>query len=144
METARRNIHATNPRTRAEARRPGRIGSGPAAAESTRLFHGFPNPFNPQTTIPFSLAEAGRVTIRVYNVLGQEVAELVDEGLASGFHRIVWDGRDATGRGVSSGVYLIRLVSGKVSNTKKVLLLKQQAPVSGLFLPFASSPTGSP
>ena len=84
------------------------------------------------------------MTIRVYNVLGQEVAELVDEGLASGFHRIVWDGRDATGRGVSSGVYLIRLVSGKVSNTKKVLLLKQQAPVSGLFLPFASSPTGSP
>ena len=84
----------------------------------------FPNPFNPATTIRFSLANASRVTIAVYGVNGDLVRTLVDGNLRRGDHTVEWDGTDAHGRGVATGVYFTRMVTGSFKQTRKIVLLK--------------------
>ena len=88
------------------------------------LSRNYPNPFNPDTQIPYQLPEAGEVSLAVYNTLGQQVRVLVQERQEAGFYRVVWDGRDARGRQVSSGIYLVRMEAGTFSAVGKVLLLK--------------------
>ncbi len=78
-----------------------------------------PNPFNPSTDISFSLPKSGQVKLTVYNILGAEVATLVDEIRSAGVHRITWDGTDKSGNPVASGVYLYRLTAGDFAETKK-------------------------
>jgi flagellar hook assembly protein FlgD len=68
-----------------------------------------PNPFNSSTIIPFRLPAAGAVRLSVYDLTGQLVADLIDATMAAGSHLAEWDGRDASGRHVASGIYLIRL-----------------------------------
>ena len=91
-----------------------------------QLFQNYPNPFNPGTTIEFALTYSGRVTLKVYNVLGQEVAVLASENMLAGKYKYDWDAG-----GLASGVYYYRLdahpaaSSGRgFSQTKKLLLLK--------------------
>ena len=94
-------------------------------AQRTRLNQNYPNPFNPTTTIGFTLRERSHVTLRVYNVAGQLVRTLVDEVRASGVsHTVDWDGRDARGTSVASGVYFYRLVTKDATRTRKMVLLK--------------------
>jgi len=88
------------------------------------LGQNFPNPFNPETQIAYQLPEAGRVSLQVYNLLGQQVRELVSGAHDAGFYRVNWDGKDAMGRSVASGIYFTRMQSGSFSNVKKMLLLK--------------------
>ena len=83
-----------------------------------------PNPFNPSTDISFSLPKSGQVKLTVYNILGAEVATLVDEIRSAGVHRITWDGTDKSGNPVASGVYLYRLTAGDFAETKKMVLMK--------------------
>jgi hypothetical protein len=83
-----------------------------------------PNPFNPSTTISFTLPASGAASLSVYNVAGQKIRELVNGPLGAGMHFVVWDGRDDSGKPVSSGVYLTRLTSGKHSATGRMLLAK--------------------
>jgi len=83
-----------------------------------------PNPFNPATQIAYELTEGRDVRLVIFNHLGQEVRVLVNEFQNAGQHRVVWDGKDASGRGVASGLYLYRLSSGNVSQTRQMLLLK--------------------
>ncbi|MCK4312243.1 MAG: T9SS type A sorting domain-containing protein [Candidatus Cloacimonetes bacterium] len=90
----------------------------------TELTGNYPNPFNPATTINFALKEAGNVTIMVYNVKGEKVRNLVDCRLEAAYHSIVWDGKDNTGRNVSSGVYFYKMKAEKYSSTKKMILMK--------------------
>ncbi len=78
-----------------------------------------PNPFNPKTTISFTLPQAMKVTLDVYNVLGQKVATLIDRQLGTGRHEATWD---ATGN--SSGIYYYRLQAGGVVETRKMILMK--------------------
>jgi hypothetical protein len=68
-----------------------------------------PNPFNPETEIPYSLAAGGHVSIKVYNMIGQEIRSLVNAAQPSGFHAVSWDGMDNQGREAASGIYLYRL-----------------------------------
>jgi uncharacterized lipoprotein YddW (UPF0748 family) len=83
-----------------------------------KLQQNFPNPFNPTTTISFSLPKAGYVNLSVYNILGQEVANLIDEDLSAGNHRITFDASQLT-----SGIYVYSLKSqGKVLSKKMVLI----------------------
>ncbi|MEW6754001.1 MAG: FlgD immunoglobulin-like domain containing protein [Candidatus Latescibacterota bacterium] len=89
-----------------------------------RLGHAYPNPSNGQTVIPFELPEPGPVSLVVYDILGQRVRELVREARPAGVHRAVWDGRDATGRTVDTGVYLCRLQAGACVQVARVLLLR--------------------
>ena len=88
------------------------------------LQQNYPNPFNPDTQIPYQLPESGEIFLAIYNLLGQQVAVLIQGAHEAGFYRAVWDGRDAYGRSVSSGIYLVRMVTGDFSNVKKMVLLK--------------------
>lgn len=92
------------------------------------LEQNYPNPFNPQTTIAFTISAAAsaseHVTLTVYNVLGRRVTTLVDEPMTAGQYEVVWDGRNAQGTRVASGLYLYRLVVGDKNETRKMVLLK--------------------
>ncbi len=83
-----------------------------------------PNPFNPSTTIEFTLPVSGAASLSIYNIAGQKVRELTGGHLAAGAHSLVWDGRDSSGNLVSSGVYLSRLVMGAKTVTHRMLLAK--------------------
>jgi hypothetical protein len=94
---------------------------------SCALSQNFPNPFNPSTTIHFSLAESvGRVNtvLSVYDVNGRLVNTLVSESLDPGTYAVGWDGHDLNGRKVSSGLYLYKLEAGTFSETRRMILLK--------------------
>jgi hypothetical protein len=85
-----------------------------------RLFQNYPNPFNPTTTITFTLAEDGLTTLKVYDVLGEEVQTIVSDFLKSGqIHQYKFDGSK-----LSSGIYFIKLIQNNKSQTKKILLMK--------------------
>jgi hypothetical protein len=83
-----------------------------------------PNPFNPRTTVRFTLAQESDVTIAVYDVSGALVRVLVDNHMASGEHNVGWDGTDAQGRTVATGVYFARMVTGDFQMTRKMVLIK--------------------
>ncbi|MDP2981964.1 MAG: M56 family metallopeptidase [Candidatus Latescibacter sp.] len=99
------------------------------AAETTKpsefkLVGNFPNPFNPSTTIRFSIPSAGPAELEVYNMMGQKIRSLVSGRLEAGMHSIVWNGRDQENRPVSSGTYVARLkMEGKVE-TRRMTLVK--------------------
>ena len=85
----------------------------------------YPNPFNPATTIPVSVAAgAGDVDLTIYNVLGQPVRHVWAGQLAAGEHRLAWDGRDGQGRPVAAGVYMVRLHQGDQARTRKMVKLE--------------------
>ncbi|UCH63925.1 MAG: M4 family metallopeptidase [Fidelibacterota bacterium] len=88
------------------------------------LSHGYPNPFNPNITIPFGLPEPIRTRLVVYDLLGREVVRLVDEHLEPGYHAVVWNGRNAAGSDVPSGLYIARLVTPEYTKSIKMVLLK--------------------
>jgi len=90
----------------------------------TELRSNYPNPFNPETTINFSVKENGPVSVSVYNVKGQLVRNLVNDVRSAGNHSVVWNGKDNNGRDVSSGVYYYKMNAGKYSSTKKMVLMK--------------------
>lgn len=79
----------------------------------------YPNPFNPQAVIPFSVAEVGRVRLAVYDLLGRSVATLVDEVKQTGSHKTIFNGRELGG-----GVYLVRMTVGDFTQTRRVTLLR--------------------
>ena len=83
------------------------------------LHQNWPNPFNPKTTIKFDVKKGGQVQLKVYNLLGQEIATLVDENLSPGIFSIVWDAGD-----LPSGVYICRLEMGSFISQRKMVLLK--------------------
>ncbi len=77
--------------------------------DTPRPFHlgqNYPNPFNPATTIPFALDARSRVTLTVYNIMGQRIAMLVNSEMEAGQHTLTWNGMDEAGNHVSTGVYL--------------------------------------
>ena len=84
----------------------------------------YPNPFNPLTTITYSLPEAAYVRLNVMNVNGQPVRTLVNTSRETGNHQIIWDGADNNGQPVTSGVYLCRLITGEMSRTLRILLVR--------------------
>ncbi|UCD36986.1 MAG: prolyl oligopeptidase family serine peptidase [Fidelibacterota bacterium] len=88
------------------------------------LHQNYPNPFNPVSTIMYDLPQASEVSLVVYDILGREVARLVDGYMEPGYHHSQWDGRDARGREVPSGIYIARLVTPEYSKSIKMLLLK--------------------
>ena len=77
--------------------------------ETLELYGNYPNPFNPETRISFGLPAQTEVKLRVFNLLGQEVARLVDGALGPGVHHVTWNGRDRSGRQVPSGLYFYAL-----------------------------------
>ncbi len=84
-----------------------------------RLEQNFPNPFNPTTTLAFSLSSAAKVRLTIYDVSGGQVRGLLDKAMERGAYRLVWDGRNDAGEMVASGIYFCRLDAGAFSKTRK-------------------------
>lgn len=84
----------------------------PAQPLSYRLRQNYPNPFNPTTTIQFDVPEASQVTLRIYNLLGQEIRTLVDEFKPAGEYAIQWDGKNDRGGETASGIYIVHFAAG--------------------------------
>ena len=79
----------------------------------------YPNPFNPTTTIEFSIPQTDFVTVKVYNIVGYEITTLINEELSTGNHNTQWDGSYQP-----SGVYFVKIESGDFVQTRKMVLLK--------------------
>jgi hypothetical protein len=99
--------------------------------EVYQLHDNYPNPFNPSTTIQYDLPKQSIVTLKVYSLLGQEIATLVNDNLSAGYHQVVWAGQNKNGKQVSSGFYIVRMFAKESTNSgetytqvKKMLLLK--------------------
>jgi len=88
------------------------------------LLQNFPNPFNPETSIRYNLAEPTKVRLEVYDVMGRKVATLVDTEQKAGYQSVRWNGRDASGRQVSSGIYIYRLSTPEQAFARKMILMK--------------------
>jgi len=85
----------------------------------------YPNPFNPITTISFSLADnVENAKIEIFNIKGQKIKTLVNSYLEKGTHNVVWNGKDKNGKKVVSGLYFYKLTTGKETAVKKMLLLR--------------------
>jgi flagellar hook assembly protein FlgD len=84
-----------------------------------KLYSAFPNPFNPVTNLSYSIPENGNVSLIVYDMLGQEVTELVNTHKDAGYHSVQWDATST-----SSGIYIVKLVAGNFTQTHKIALVK--------------------
>lgn len=89
-----------------------------------QLHGNYPNPFNPTTTLGYSLPSATHVTLEVFNVLGQKIASLVNENQEAGKYEVVWDSKDESGHTVASGIYFYRLTTNEMTANRKMILLK--------------------
>ena len=90
----------------------------------TALLGNHPNPFNPSTTVDFSLSHDGHAVVEVLNLKGERVAVLMDAALTAGEHEARWDGRDATGREAPSGVYLARLTADGAVRVQRMAMIR--------------------
>jgi predicted outer membrane repeat protein len=88
------------------------------------LLSNYPNPFNPSTSVSFSLNHDGHAVLEIVNLKGERVRVLVDESLTAGPHTVTWDGRDTSGRALPSGVYLSRLVTEGSLEVRRMALIR--------------------
>ncbi|MDP7632307.1 MAG: T9SS type A sorting domain-containing protein [Candidatus Latescibacteria bacterium] len=95
-----------------------------ASPSAFRLAQSYPNPFNSETVIEYAVPSAERVRLRIYNLSGQVVTDLVDDAHVAGTYRAHWDARDGAGRAVASGVYLYRLQTGDLVQSRKLVLVR--------------------
>ena len=95
-----------------------------AVPTATALRPAMPNPFNPQTTLSFSLMEGAMVDLAVFSLRGERVRQLVSESRSAGEHSVVWNGRDQSGAALPSGVYLARFSAGGVVMTQRLVLVQ--------------------
>jgi len=103
------------------------VGIGDEVMAETKIrtsLQNYPNPFGPQTTIQYGMDQESRVSLKLYNLSGQEVRVLVDEHQGVGVQTTIWDGRDDSGKTVSSGVYFLRLQTGGYTVTKKLSVMR--------------------
>ena len=91
---------------------------------TTSLMNNYPNPFNPSTTISFTMEKEGKVKIEVFNIRGQRVTTLTDDIYSAGNHHVEWHGIDNNSRNVASGVYFYRMTTEDFSSVKRMVLMK--------------------
>ena len=94
---------------------------------SYKLLQNYPNPFNPNTTIKFGIPDEGNnkfVSLKIFNILGQEITTLINKNMKSGYHEVQWNGINRQGLPVASGVYFYRLIGEGIHQVKKMVLLK--------------------
>lgn len=90
-----------------------------------QLQQNFPNPFNPATTINYQLVTSSEVELTIYNLLGQQIQKLVNTQQPAGAHQVQWDGRDESGKSLTSGIYFYKLEAGNnFTETKKMVLMR--------------------
>jgi len=99
-------------------------GQGANAASIVRAISNYSNPFNPETSISFTLMDKAEANILVYNIKGQIVRDMGFKPYKAGINTVMWDGRDNANSPVSSGIYFVRINIGVESHTHKTLLMK--------------------
>lgn len=87
--------------------------------QTTELLYNYPNPFNPQTTLVYSVAERGRIRVDIYNIPGEQLDVLVDDMVSAGRYETVWEANDMPG-----GVYFVKLHSATNQMAMKILLMR--------------------
>jgi photosystem II stability/assembly factor-like uncharacterized protein len=97
---------------------------GKNVPESYMLYQNYPNPFNPETTVSFDLPASGKVTLTIYNTLGQVVKTLYNGNFNAGSHTVKWDGRNDYGFSSPSGIYFCKMKAGDYNNVKKMILMR--------------------
>lgn len=95
-----------------------------SSSESYARFQNHPNPFNPETSISYTIPEASHVTLEIYNISGERIATLINEQSDSGYHSVNWDSKDDLGRSVAGGIYFCKIQVGSYHKTIRMLLLK--------------------
>jgi hypothetical protein len=95
-----------------------------AAPLAFRLLQNYPNPFNPSTTIQYETATLADVNVRIFDLRGALIKELVHSTQAAGLHRVVWDGTDSKSARVSSGVYFSVVDCGGQALSRRLILIK--------------------
>ena len=100
------------------------VESDPLVPSGYSLEQNYPNPFNPSTKIVFSLLRSQRVSLIIYNILGQKIASLIDRDMQAGTHNASWNGKDDSGALAPTGVYLYRIATSDFVATRKMTLLK--------------------
>lgn len=98
--------------------------SGSGDVTTFHLHSNYPNPFNPATTIQYQLPVRSHIELRIYNLRGQEIRQLVREYIQPGLYSVEWDGTDESGLRVPSGIYFCRMQAGSFTQTRKLILLK--------------------
>jgi hypothetical protein len=99
-------------------------GENNSVPKTFEVFQNYPNPFNPSTTIRLALPKASHVSVKVYNMLGQEIKALINGNKTMGNYSVVWNGDDNSGKKVAGGVYIYRVITGSNNVSKKMILLK--------------------
>ena len=89
-----------------------------------QVYQNYPNPFNPSTIIQYSLPQAKKVRIVVYDISGKEIALLADKYQNAGTYNVTWNGNNNSGQPVASGIYFYTVQAGNYAQTKKMVLLK--------------------
>ena len=100
------------------------VESEPALPKEFAVVNNYPNPFNPSTTISFTLPNTGRAELAVYSITGQKIRTLLSGPMTAGSHSAVWDGKDDAGKAVSSGVYIAQIRSGRQTASRLMALVK--------------------
>ncbi len=95
-----------------------------ALPQDFKLEQNYPNPFNPTTRIRFAIPESVDATVKIYDIRGALVKTLLNSHKEAGYYDLVWDGTNASGNQLASGVYLIKMTAGEFSNTKKMVLVR--------------------
>jgi ligand-binding sensor domain-containing protein len=103
---------------------PSAVAEPSAFPTALELWSNYPNPFNPSTAISFTLPASGPVSLAVFDITGRKVRDLMNGPMGAGNHSVVWDSQDASGKPVSSGVYLSRLTQGGKAVARRMLLVK--------------------
>ena len=88
------------------------------------IYQNYPNPFNSQTTIEYDLPYQSKVNIMIHDILGREIKIIKDEIQSFGRHKVNWDGKNDRGKLVSTGIYIVKMESGKFIDYKKALFVK--------------------
>jgi hypothetical protein len=89
-----------------------------------RLYQNYPNPFNPTTNISYNLPVNSNIKIEIFDILGKNIATIIDDYQIAGTHQAIWNGRDTAGNLVTSGVYFYRLTTPQFNQVKKMMLMK--------------------
>jgi|GEM_PF-381614 len=100
------------------------IGPNSTIPKEYALFHNYPNPFNPVTTLKYALPKDTKVHLSVYDITGRKVATLVQDQQQAGWHEVQWHGTNDLGQSVSTGVYFYRIVAGDFVDVKKMVYMK--------------------
>jgi hypothetical protein len=118
------NDPQSRPGYRLKLTKDGILGIGDVAPAAFALSQNYPNPFNPSTMISYALPKSTQVSVVVYDLLGNKVKTLVNESADAGSYDVVWNATNDLGVQVPSGNYILKMVAGDFTQTRKMTLLK--------------------